>query len=96
MAILNQKDVRVTIISRIWAHATAMLLISFLLSGKARNSKAIFLPLTVVFGATTSTVLVLRKLRDRGYSDRLTSETLQELKQRLENLEEIVISDPKL
>ena len=96
MAILNQKDVRVAIISKIWAYATAMLLISFLLSGKARDSKAFFLPLTVVFGATTSTVVVLRKLRDRGYSDRLTFETLQEFKQRLENLEEIVTNDPKL
>ena len=93
MAILNQKDVRVTIISRIWAHATAMLLILFLLLGKVRDSKAIVLPLTVVFGATISTIVVLRKLRERGYSARLTSETLQELKQRLENLEEIVTSD---
>ena len=96
MAILNQKDVRVTIISRIWAHATAMLLILFLLSGKVRDSKAIFLPLTVVFGATTSTIVVLRKLRERYSNERLTFEALQEFKQRLENLEEIVISNPEL
>ncbi|MEM7761431.1 MAG: hypothetical protein AAF298_25370 [Cyanobacteria bacterium P01_A01_bin.40] len=42
MAILNQKDVHVAIISRIWAYATVMLLILPLFLGKARDSKAFF------------------------------------------------------
>ena len=90
MAILNQKDVRVAIISRIWAHATVILLISPLFLGKARDTKAFFLPLTVVFGATTSTIVVLRKFRDGYNNERLTSETLRDFEQRLENLEEII------
>lgn len=62
MTISTQRDIRVTIISRIWAYATAMLLISIVLNG-GRDRKVLFLPAIIVFGATTSTIVVLRKLR---------------------------------
>ncbi|MBW4660315.1 MAG: hypothetical protein KME15_16700 [Drouetiella hepatica Uher 2000/2452] len=95
MTISTQRDVRVTIISRIWAYATAMLLISILLNGHGHNRKVLFLPATIVFGATISTIIVLRKLRDHQPNAKSPSETLEELKQRIENLEAIAASDTR-
>ncbi|MBD2076925.1 hypothetical protein H6F86_24170 [Phormidium sp. FACHB-592] len=89
----TQRDVRVTIISRIWAYATAMFLISLLLKGQGHDRAVLFLPATIVFGAVTSTIVVLRKLRDRQHDASLPSDTLEALKQRLENLEAIATSD---
>lgn len=93
MTISNQRDVRVTIISRIWAYATAMLLISILLTGQGPDRKGIFLPATIVFGGIISTIVVLRKLRSPQHTTLVPSETLEELKQRIENLEAIAASD---
>lgn len=93
MTISTQRDIHITIISRIWAYATAMLLISILLNGQGRDRQVIFLPATIVLGATTSTIVVLRKLRYHQHNNLLPSETLKELKQRIENLEEIATSD---
>lgn len=95
MTISTRKDIRVTIISRIWAYATAMLLISILLNGQGRERKVLFLPATIVFGAVTSTIVVLRKLRYHQHETLIPSETLEELKQRLENLEAIAASDAR-
>lgn len=64
MTIPTQRDIHVTIISRIWAYATTMLLISILLSGQGQNCKVFLLPAAIVFGAAISTIVVLRKLRD--------------------------------
>ncbi len=94
MTTLIKRDVRVTIISRIWAYATVMLLISVLLNNRGQERKVFLLPAAIVFGATTSTIIVLRKLRDRQY-DLFSSETLEELKQRIENLETIASSDDR-
>jgi hypothetical protein len=85
MTISTQRDVRVTIISRLWAYATAMLLISILLNGQGQDRK--------VLGAVTSTIVVLRKLRDHRHETLFPSQTLEELKQRIENLEAIAASD---
>lgn len=95
MTISTQRDVRVTIISRIWTYATAMLLISTLLHGQGHDQKVIFLPAIIVFGATISTVVVLRKLRYDQHDILFPSETLEELKQRIENLEAIAASDDR-
>ncbi len=92
MTISTQRDVRVTIISRIWASATVMLLISILLNGQGHDRKT-FLPVTIVFGATISTIIVLRKLRDDRHNILFPSKALEELKQRIENLEAITASD---
>ena len=96
MTISTQRDVRVAIISRIWAYATAMLLISILLNGQGQDRKVLFLPATIVFGATTSTIVVLRKVRYDRHDSLFPSETLEELKQRIENLETIAASDPSI
>jgi hypothetical protein len=85
VAISTQRDVRVIIISRVWAYATAMLLISILLNGQGHNRKVLFLPATIVFGATISTIVVLRKLRDHRHETLFPSETLEELKQRIDS-----------
>lgn len=66
-----------------------MLSISILLNSQGQN----FLPATVVFGATTSTIFVLRKLHYDRHDALFPSETLEELKQRIENLEAIAASD---
>jgi hypothetical protein len=42
-----------------------MLLISLLLNGQGRDRTVLFLPATIVFGVVTSTIVVLRTLRDR-------------------------------
>lgn len=70
-----------------------MLLISTLLNGQGHNRKVLFLPATIVFGATISTIVALRKLRDRPDDALFRSESLEELKQRIENLEAIASSD---
>lgn len=95
MKIPTHGDVRVTIISRIWAYATAMLLISILLNGQGRHREVLFLPATIVFGAIISTIIVLRKLRYHQHDTPFPSETLEELKQRIENLEAIAASDAR-
>jgi hypothetical protein len=94
MTVSNQKDIRVTIISRIWAYATAMLLISILFSGRGRDWKVIFLPTTIAFGAAISTIVVWGKSRYHRHDDPLfPSESLEEFKRRIENLEAIAASD---
>ncbi|MBD2576352.1 hypothetical protein [Oscillatoria sp. FACHB-1406] len=93
MTISTQKDIRVKIISRIWAYATVMFFIDFAFLGQVQERKMLFLPATIVFGAATSTIVVLRKLRDRPDNILFPSETLKELQQRIENLEAIAVSD---
>jgi hypothetical protein len=96
MTVSNQKDIRVTVISKIWAYATAMLLISIFFSGRGRDWKVIFLPTTIAFGAAISTIVVWGKSRYHRHDDALyPSESLEELKQRIENLEAIAASDVK-
>jgi anaerobic C4-dicarboxylate transporter len=92
MTISTQRDVRVTIISRIWAYATAMLLISILISGWGHDRK-VLLPVTIVFGATISTIAVLRKLGDCQHDALFPLEPLEMLKQRIKNLEAIAVSE---
>ncbi|MBD1875024.1 hypothetical protein H6F75_16175 [Nodosilinea sp. FACHB-131] len=95
MTISTQRDVRVTIISRIWAYATAMLLISILLTGQGQDQKLLFLPSTVVFGVVISTIVILRRLRYDQHDTLFQSETLEQLKQRIENLEAIAATDDR-
>lgn len=89
----TQRDIRIIIISRIWAYGTAMFLISILFKGQGHDRAALFLPATIVFGALTSTIVVLRKLRDRQPDALFPSETLEALQQRVEHLEAIATSD---
>ena len=95
MTISAQRDVRVMLISRVWAYATAMLLISVLLTGQGQDQKLLFLPATIVFGAVISTIVVLRKLRYDQHNTLFQSETLEELKRRIENLEAIAATDDR-
>jgi hypothetical protein len=89
MAVSNQKDIRVTIISKIWAYATASIALSVLFAGPGRSWKVILLPSTIALGATISTVAIWGKSNRRRHDFLLPSENLDELKQRIENLEEI-------
>ena len=70
-----------------------MLLISIVLNGQGRAWKVLFLPAAIVFGAVTSTIVVLRKVRYHQHNALFPSEILEELKQRIENLEAIAASD---
>lgn len=79
MTIPTQRDIRVTIISRIWAYATMMFLISILLSGQRQDRKVFLLPATIVFGAAISTIIVLRKLRDYRHDALFPSEPWRSL-----------------
>jgi hypothetical protein len=73
-----------------------MLLISLLLNGQGRDRTVLFLPATIVFGVVTSTIVVLRTLRDRQLDALFPSGTLEELQQRVEHLEAIATSDASL
>jgi hypothetical protein len=70
-----------------------MLLICILLNSQGHDQKLLFLPATIVFGATISTIIVLRKLHHDQQGTLLPSKTLEELKQRIENLEVIALSN---
>lgn len=79
----------------VFARVGCSLFISILLSGQGQDRKVLFLPATIVFGAATSTIVVLRKLRDHRHEALFPSEPLKELKQRIENLEAIAASDAR-
>lgn len=91
MAASNEKDIRVTVISKIWAYATASIALSVLFAGPGRSWKVILLPSTIALGATISTIAIWGK-SNRRHDSLLPSENLAELRQRIENLEEIVAS----
>lgn len=92
MAASTPKDIRVIVISRIWAYATAMIALSILFSGPKRDWKVIFLPTAIALSAAISTIVVWGKSNHRRHDLLLQSENLDELKQRIENLEEIAAS----
>ena len=92
MAVSNQTDIRVAVISKIWAYATASIALSVLFAGPGRSWKVILLPSTIALGATISTIAIWGKSNYRRHDFLLPSENLAELKQRIENLEEIVAS----
>lgn len=64
-----------------------------LLNGQGHNRKMPFLPATIVFGATISTIVALGKLRYYRHDALFPSKPLEMLKQRIENLEAIAASD---
>jgi hypothetical protein len=90
---VTPRDIRVAIISRIWAYATIMMGLSVLFGGPGRNSKVIFLPATIALGAAVSTIVVWGKSQDRQRDVLLPSSNFEELKQRIENLEAIAASN---
>ena len=92
MTVSNQTDIRVAIISKIWAYATVSIALSGLFAGPGRSWKVVLLPSTIALCATISTMAIWRKSNHRSHNFLLPSENLQELKQRIENLEEIVAS----
>lgn len=57
-----------------------MLLISIVFNGQGQDRKVLFLPATIVFGAVTSTIVVLRKSRYHEDKALFPSETLEELR----------------
>jgi hypothetical protein len=89
MAILHSADIRVTIISRIWAYATAMIALSLLFSGRERDWKITLLPATIAMSAAISTVVIWGKSHPHRRSTLHVTENLEELKQRIEDLEAI-------
>jgi hypothetical protein len=92
MSASTQRDIRVTVIAKIWAYATGMIALSILFSGPGRDWKVILLPATIVSGAAISTIVVWGQSGYRLRDVPLTSENLEELKRRIENLEAIAAS----
>lgn len=80
-----EKDIRVAATSKIWAFATGMLAICIPLSGATRSGP--ILPLAAIAGAATSTYFVWR---DDSKHKSLANTDLQQLEQRIANLEMIV------
>lgn len=72
-----------------------MFSISILLNAQGHHQTIFLLPATIVLGATISTIVVLRKLRYDRHDTPFPSEILEELKQRIENLETIAASDDR-
>jgi hypothetical protein len=96
MDISTQRDIRVTIISRIWAYATAMLALSIVFSGPGKDWKVIFLPTTIALGAAISTIAVWGRPRHHRHNALPPSENLDEIQQRIENLEAIAAHDTRV
>lgn len=83
-----EKDVRVAATTRIWGIATGMLGICIPLSAITNSGPV--LPVAVVTGAAVGTAVVWR---DKKYQNQLQANQLQQIEQRLANLETIVGSD---
>ncbi len=84
----QEKDIRVTTTHKIWSYATGMLALCLIFS-PARNG--IILPLAVVAGAAGSTVYVWRS--DKKSKESLQPNQLQQIEERLANLETIAASN---
>jgi hypothetical protein len=89
MSASAQKDIRVTVISRIWAFSTGTIALSVLFSRSGEDWKAILLTAIIVSGAAMSTIVVWGRSGYRLNDGRLPFKNLEELKRRVENLEEI-------
>ena len=61
MAVSNQTDIRVAVISKIWAYATASIALSVLFAVPGRSWKVVLLPSTIALGATISTIVIWGK-----------------------------------
>jgi hypothetical protein len=84
----KEKDIRVKSTGTIWGCAIAMLAICIPLSAATRSGAII--PLGVITGAAVGTAAVWR---DKKSQTSLPASQLQQLEQRLANLETIVGSD---
>ena len=84
----DSKDMRVVLISKIWAYATGMIAISTLFM-PAKHS--IFLPVSVASGAALSTMVIWGDRRSKN--GQVLPEQVNALKQRIANLETIAGSD---
>jgi hypothetical protein len=84
----QEKDLRARITTKIWGFATGMLAICIPLSAATRSGPII--PIAVVAGAAVGTVAVWR---DKKSQNALQPSQLQQIEQRLANLETIVGSD---
>lgn len=83
----QEKDIRVTAIHKIWSYATGMLALC-LIFAPARNR--VILPLVVVAGAAGSTVYIWNS--EKKSKESLPSSQLQQIEERLANLETIASS----
>ncbi|HEY9853936.1 MAG TPA: hypothetical protein V6D28_30990 [Leptolyngbyaceae cyanobacterium] len=81
------KDIRLTATQKIWSYATGMLALCLIFS-PARNN--IILPIVIVGGAAGATAFVWR---DRKPVYSLAKNKIQQIEQRLANLETIVGND---
>jgi hypothetical protein len=88
----TQQDIRVVVISRIWAYATGMIALSILFAGPGRDWKVILLPATIASGAALSTIVVWGKSNPHQRDFLPPTENLAALKQRIEDLETIAAS----
>ncbi|MEB3180674.1 MAG: hypothetical protein VKL59_16850 [Nostocaceae cyanobacterium] len=85
------KDVRVAATSRIWGIAVGMLAICIPLSAVTRSGA--ILPLATIGGAAAGTFAVWRSDDKKSPAKLLQTQQLQQIEERLANLETIVSSD---
>lgn len=86
----KSKDTRTATTSKIWSYATGMLALCIPLSAVTRSGA--ILPLAVVTGATISTTVIWKS--DKKSQNLLQPHQLQQIEERLANLETIAASDP--
>ncbi|NEO34057.1 MAG: hypothetical protein F6K36_27360 [Symploca sp. SIO3C6] len=86
----KSKDTRTATTSKIWSYATGMLALCIPLSAVTRSGA--ILPLAVVTGATISTAVVWKS--DKKAQNLLQPHQMQQIEERLANLETIAASDP--
>ncbi|NEO98194.1 MAG: hypothetical protein F6K58_05770 [Symploca sp. SIO2E9] len=85
----KSKDTRTATTTKIWSYATGMLALCIPLSAVTRSGA--ILPLAVVTGATVSTVVVWKS--DKKSQNLLQPHQLQQIEERLANLETIAASE---
>lgn len=78
------KDIRVTTTQKIWSYATGMMALCLIF---APHKNTIVPPIIVATGAAVSTAFVWRS--DKNSKESLPSERLQQIEERLANLETI-------
>lgn len=91
----SELDVRVKLIKTIWACATGMLGISIPLVGISNST---LIPFTVIVGATVSTAAIWlgKGVQSQSNSPKITLEQLNELEERLANIEAISLLERRL
>lgn len=87
----KQRDIRISVTSKIWGYATGMLAICIPLSAATESGPII--PIAVVSGAAVGTAAVWKSSDQKSQNSIEASNKVKELEERIADLETIVARD---